>query len=161
MPWAVIDIDGVIADVRHRLHHVTSRPKNWDAFFAAAPEDSVLVDGLHRTRELAQQCDVVYLTGRPERCRQDTLDWLQRHDFPAGELVMRSDSDRRPARLFKVGQARRLATRQAIQIVVDDDAAVVESLRAEGFSVEHAQWMNQDAPHQQSLFDAQEREGRT
>jgi hypothetical protein len=157
----VIDIDGVIADVRHRLHHVTSRPKDWDAFFAAAPDDAVLVEGLHRTRDLAQQCDMVYLTGRPERCRQDTVDWLQQHDFPVGELIMRADSDRRPARLFKLGQARRLARRQEIQVVVDDDAAVVESLRAEGFPVEHAQWMTEDPPEQASLFEAQERDGRT
>ena len=52
--------------------HVQSRPKDWDAFFAAAPRDGVLPEGLARTRELAEQCDLVYLTGRPERCRRDT-----------------------------------------------------------------------------------------
>ncbi len=36
---AVFDIDGVLADVRHRLHHVAARPKDWDAFFGAAPQD--------------------------------------------------------------------------------------------------------------------------
>ena len=161
MPWAVVDIDGVIADVRHRLHHVQSRPKDWDAFFAAAPDDGVLPDGLERARELADTCDLVYLTGRPERCRTDTVDWLARHRFPAGELIMRPDTDRRPARLFKVGQVRRLARRQDIHVVVDDDAAVVDALRAEGFPVEHAQWMPESPPQQSSLFDAQEREGRT
>ena len=35
---AVLDIDGVLADVSHRLGHVQRRPKDWDAFFAAAPE---------------------------------------------------------------------------------------------------------------------------
>jgi hypothetical protein len=25
-PLAVVDIDGVLADVRHRLHHVKNRP---------------------------------------------------------------------------------------------------------------------------------------
>lgn len=32
-PLAVFDIDGVLADVRHRLPHVQGRPKDWDAFF--------------------------------------------------------------------------------------------------------------------------------
>lgn len=161
MPWAVMDIDGVIADVRHRLHHVQSRPKDWDAFFAAAPDDAVLDDGLSRARELAGDCALVYLTGRPERCRDDTDAWLVRHEFPPGELIMRSDTDRRPARLFKIGQVQRLARRQEVHIVVDDDAAVVEALLAEGFPVEHARWMPESAPQQSSLFDAQEREGRT
>ena len=36
---AVVDIDGVVADVRHRLHHVADRPKDWRSFFAAAADD--------------------------------------------------------------------------------------------------------------------------
>ena len=32
-PLAIFDIDGVVADVRHRLHHLESRPKGWDEFF--------------------------------------------------------------------------------------------------------------------------------
>ena len=35
-PLAIVDIDGVVADVRHRLVHVQSRPKDWDAFFDAS-----------------------------------------------------------------------------------------------------------------------------
>ena len=161
MSWAVLDVDGVLADVRHRLHHVQSRPKNWDAFFAAAPEDTVLTEGLARAHELAGQHDIVYLTGRPERCRADTLSWLARHGFPDGELVMRADIDRRPARLFKAGQLHRLGQRQEVSVVVDDDGAVVEALREEGYNVEQAAWMDESAPQQDSLFEAQEREGRT
>jgi len=31
-----VSIDGVLADVHHRLHHIARRPKDWPAFFAAA-----------------------------------------------------------------------------------------------------------------------------
>ena len=161
MTWAILDVDGVLADVRHRLTYVQSRPKNWDAFFAAAPRDGVLPDGLSRARDLAEKHELVYLTGRPERCRADTDAWLSEHGFPKGHLVMRPDSDRRPARLFKVGQVHRLAKKQEVAVVVDDDEAVVEALRSEGFHVEHAEWMQETEPLQSTLFDAQEREGRT
>ena len=40
---AVIDIDGVLADVGHRLHHIQGRPKDWAAFFAAAGDDPFAV----------------------------------------------------------------------------------------------------------------------
>src|SRR3954447_22705427 len=100
MPWAVLDVDGVLADVRHRLRHVRSSPKDWDAFFADAPDDAVLAEGLARAQELSAEHDIVYLTGRPERCRQDTLAWLAEHGCPQGSLVMRGDTGRRPARLF-------------------------------------------------------------
>jgi hypothetical protein len=159
--WAIVDVDGVLADVRHRLHHVEGRPKDWDAFFAAAPGDAVLEAGRDRSRELAEQSDLVYLTGRPERCRDDTLTWLTTHGFPSGELVMRPDTDRRPARFFKLGQIRRLSRTQDVAIVVDDDAAVVQTLRDEGYNVEHATWMTESEEQQGSLFEAQEGEGRT
>lgn len=161
MGLAILDIDGVLADVRHRLRFVESRPKDWDAFFAAAPGDTPLAEGLTRANDLADGGDVVYLTGRPERCRKDTERWLSEHGFPSGRLIMRPDHDRRPARLFKVDEVRRLARSTSVDIVIDDDALVVDALSAAGFPTEHAQWMDADAPAQDSLFDAQEREGRT
>ena len=161
MGLAVLDIDGVLADVRHRLRHVNRRPKDWDAFFAAAPLDTPLPEGLSRATELAARGDIVYLTGRPERCRLDTETWLASNGFPVARVVMRRDSDRRPARMFKLDEVRRLAASDAIDIVIDDDALVIDTLTSAGFSVEHAQWMPESAPQQTSLFEAQEREGRT
>ena len=35
-PLAVFDLDGTLADVRHRLHHIEGRRRDWDAFFSAA-----------------------------------------------------------------------------------------------------------------------------
>src|ERR1700759_5545664 len=66
-PLAVIDIDGVVADVRHRLRFLDRRPKDWDGFFAAADQDLPLEAGIARVTELAGGHDVVWLTGRPER----------------------------------------------------------------------------------------------
>ncbi len=173
---AVFDIDGVLADVRHRLHHVASRPKDWDAFFGAAPDDPPLSEGLEAvaTADRAGHV-VVYLTGRPERCRTATLTWLADQGLPAGELFMRDDSDRRPARTTKVAALRRLSRRYRIDAFVDDDAAVVQSVRAAGFPVLHALWMEpatsgvDSAPDlpapaasaQAVLFEIQETEGRT
>ncbi len=74
---------------------------------------------------------------------------------------MRPDTDRRPARLFKLDEVRRLARSAPVDVIVDDDHLVVDALTAAGFTVEHAQWMPETTPQQTSLFDAQEREGRT
>lgn len=161
MGLAIIDIDGVLADVRHRLVHVERRPKDWDAFFAAAPQDTPLAQGLQRAVDLADGSDVVYLTGRPERCRHDTETWLADHGFPRAPVLMRPDRERRPARYFKLDEVRRLARSAEVDVVVDDDRLVVDTLTAAGFVVEHAQWMPESRPQQESLLDAQEREGRT
>jgi len=161
LPYAVLDIDGVLADVRHRLHHLDGRPKDWDAFFAAAPEDPLLAEGLRRAELLAATHEVVYLTGRPERCRADTDAWFRRHRLPDGRLLMRGDHDRRPARLTKVEALRGLSQERPVACVIDDDERVVLAARQAGFTVELATWMHESAVQQDTLFDAQEHDGRT
>jgi len=156
-PVAVVDIDGVLADVRHRLHHLDGARKDWDAFFAAAPADEPLVEGRAVAERLAQDHDLVYLSGRPDRYRDDTVAWLDGHGLPPGEVMLRPDRDRRPARMFKLERLAQIAADRTVGVVVDDDPAVCGAARKRGFTVFQATWM---APEQR-LLDAQEREGRT
>jgi phosphoglycolate phosphatase-like HAD superfamily hydrolase len=156
-PYAVLDIDGVLADVRHRLRHIEGRRKDWAAFFAAAPDDEPLPEGLAVAQRLAADHAIVYLTGRPERCRADTEAWLRRHGLPAGRVLMRAEGDRRPARQAKPRLLARLAASGRIAVVVDDDPAVCAALQAAGWPVLVADWMGRPA----ALDAAQEREGRT
>lgn len=140
-PLAVFDVDGVLADVRHRLRHVEARPKDWDAFFAAATQDPPLAQGVLLAQESAKDCEVVYVTGRPERCRDDTLAWFARHHLPAGQLAMRRKGDRRPARVAKPQLLATLAQGRVVAVVVDDDAAVCRAYEASGYRVLQASWM--------------------
>jgi hypothetical protein len=169
-PLIVLDIDGVLADVRHRLHHLARRPKDWDGFFAAAKDDDVLEIGATFARQAAATHDIVYLTGRPSRLRAATQAWLDAQLLPPGTLVMRPEGDRRPSAVVKVHELRRLRRDSVVDLLVDDDPSVIDSARAAGFTVQLAEWMTTLAaadPAQASLFDgdllhnAQNREGRT
>ena len=160
-PLAIVDLDGVVADVRHRLHHIERRPKDWDAFFDAAPDDPPHPEGLAVVQRLEEDHEVVYLTGRPERCREDTLAWLEQHGIGGHELLMRSRRDRRPAAQVKVEVLRRRSEGRTVGIVVDDDDRVVAAMRKAGFPVLHADWETRDADEQLTLERAQEEEGRT
>jgi hypothetical protein len=154
---AVIDLDGVVADVRHRLHHVRTRPKDWSSFFGAAAEDPLLEEGARVAHALAEVHDIAYLSGRPERCRADTVDWLQRHGLPQGSLHLRPGEDRRPGRLYKIGVLDRLARDREIAVLVDDDPQVCDAARAAGYDVLPATWMGEPP----ELIEAQEVDGRT
>ena len=154
---AVFDVDNTLAGTAHRQHFLERRPRDWDGFFAAAPQDPPLAEGIALVHESAKECEIVYLTGRPERCRRDTLDWLAARHLPAGDLYMRGNADRRPARHTKLAVLRRLARTRDIRVLVDDDELVCQDARKAGFTVVHAHWT---APSG-DLKDAQEREGRT
>jgi hypothetical protein len=156
-PLAVFDIDGVLADVRHRLHFLESRPKDWDGFFAAAPLDPPLQEGVTLAREAAADCEVVYVTGRPERCRRDTVAWFRKHGLPEGTLTMRRGRDRRPARVAKPELLASLAEGRVVALVVDDDLEVCDAYESAGWRVLRATW----ALPAETLVEAQEEEGRT
>jgi phosphoglycolate phosphatase-like HAD superfamily hydrolase len=156
----VVDIDGVVADVRHRLVYLERRPKDWDAFFAAAPRDRPHPEGLDLVRGLAVDHEVVFLTGRPARYRRDTLRWLDRHGMGGHRLVMRPGGDRRPAAQLKVELLAVLAEGRRVALVVDDDVAVVAAVRAAGYPTRLADWERREPGEQRALFEAQERQGR-
>ncbi|WP_406186076.1 HAD family acid phosphatase [Streptomyces sp. NBC_01006] len=156
-PLAVFDIDNTLADTDHRQHFLEGRPRDWDGFFGAAPADPPLARGVALAVEQGADCEVVYLTGRPERCRADTEEWLTRHGLPEGRLWMRGNQDRRPARTTKLEVLRRIARGREVRLLVDDDELVCQAARAAGFKVVQADWAA-DAPE---LKSAQEGEGRT
>lgn len=153
----IFDIDGVVADVRHRLHLIERRPKDWDGFFAAAADDPALADGLAMVRDALDGYDVMWLTGRPERTRPTTVRWLARHDLPTTPLLMRRERDFRPARIAKRDALRRIAAKHEIALVVDDDPEVVAMLSEEGHPAKLADWL----PRLDQLHTAQEHDGRT
>lgn len=160
-PLAVFDVDGVLADVAHRVHHLDGPRKDWSAFFAAAADDPPLPPGLALASELAADHDLAYLTGRPERLRRVTRRWLGAQGLPAGPLWMRPSGDFRPARAMKLEALRRLAVDRPVEIVVDDDEQVVTALRDAGFAVLLATWAGPSARARRTLHRAQERDGRT
>jgi phosphoglycolate phosphatase-like HAD superfamily hydrolase len=156
-PVTVFDLDNTLAGTAHRQHFLERHPRDWDGFFAAAPLDPPLAEGVAMARTAARTCDLVYLTGRPERCRRDTLDWLALHRLPDGELHMRPAQDRRPARTTKLETLRGLARRREVLVVVDDDELVCDAAERAGFAVVRARWAESSA----ALERAQEQEGRT
>ncbi|GHE06462.1 phosphatase domain-containing protein [Streptomyces alanosinicus] len=156
-PLAVFDLDNTLADTGHRQHFLEARPRDWAGFFAAAPVDPPLAEGVALAVESAGACEIVYLTGRPERCRRDTLDWLAAHGLPEGRVHMRGNADRRPARFTKLEILRRLARDREIRVLVDDDELVCDDAERAGFRVVRARW----AAKSEALQEAQEREGRT
>jgi len=93
----VFDIDGTLANIEHRLDYVRSKPKNWKAFDAGIPNDKVNEPVAMVFKTLAESAwisDIVLASGRSERVRQATEDWLYANNFTAWQkLYMRKADD--------------------------------------------------------------------
>lgn len=153
---AVFDIDGVVADVRHRVHHIEGRHRSWQRFFSEAADDPLLPEGAALVADLAREHEIVWLTGRPSWIRRTTADWLSEHGLPGRELHMRADGDYRPAPVYKLGVLARLADR-GIAALVDDDDDVIRAATRRGYPAVLAEWV----PRGRALRGAQDRDGRT
>lgn len=158
----MFDIDGVVADVTHRLHHLGPRERNWQRFHAQAVDDPVLPDGRALAEQAAVAGDVIWLTGRPAWARQLTATWLAGSELPEGRLLMRHDDDHRPARVMKLVAVRRLDRDRPGELVtvVDDDPEVIDTLAAAGFPTLLATWLPRRDPRHDALAEAQEKFGR-
>ena len=101
----VFDIDGTLANIEHRLDYVRSKPKNWRAFDAGIPNDKVnphvaeVFFGLRNDGH-----DIIFASGRNERSRDATVDWLDRKNFwcaDSSKLYMRKADDFRSDDIVK------------------------------------------------------------
>jgi phosphoglycolate phosphatase-like HAD superfamily hydrolase len=161
LPLAIVDIDGVVADVRHRLRHIERGRKNWPAFFAAAGDDPTHPEGLAAVQTLLADHEVVFVSGRPEHLRTLTETWLTAAGLGGHRLHMRREQDRRPAAQIKRDTIARLARDRTIGIVVDDDPKVLEVMRAAGYPTFAATWERRSTDERQALDAAQDRQGLT
>ena len=141
MRAVIFDIDGTLADVSHRLHHLDGE-KDWNAFFRDMIDDqpvepiSRLARMLHHNAQAGRDIDAVLIvTARPERpdWRQTTLDWLAAHEIPYSAIYMRPEGDMRSDHLVKRDMLQRiLDDGYEPVLVIDDRPQVVKMWRDHG-----------------------------
>ena len=133
----IFDIDGTLADSSHRVHHIMrtdGSPKDWDAYFAALSHDKPILHMRDLARTLSTgNVYIVYVSGRPEESRKETLDWLVAHRCPEGRLYMRPVGDRRDDDIVKIELLAKLrADGFEPLLAFDDRTRVVKAWRAAG-----------------------------
>lgn len=102
----ICDIDGTVADNSHREGFIQNGNKDWDKFYDPVliaqdkPIEKAVRTIKHILAKTPNYYDFMYLTGRPERTREATREWLLNNGILAS-LHMRSDVDKQPAVKFK------------------------------------------------------------
>lgn len=131
-PVVLVDIDGTLADVRHRLHHIKGPGrKNWKAFFELMDRDTPIPEIIEWVRQLERENHIVVLTGRPEEYRARTERWLRAQNVPFEKLVMRPRGDHRPDYVVKAEVLREIP-QERIALVIEDRDQVCAMWEAKG-----------------------------
>ena len=79
---------------------------------------------------------IIFVSGRMDHCRKDTIQWLVDHDVPMDEIFMRRSKDFRPDNEIKQEiYDEKILDKFNIEIVLDDRDRVVDMWRENGLQV--------------------------
>jgi len=138
MNIVICDIDGTIADLSHRLHFIQTHPKDWDKFHSGCGSDQP-ISPICKILDAFESvgASFIYVTGRPERNRTDTLKWLDAMSLPKPyALHMRKEGDYRNDDILKkeIYEEHLAPYRDKILFVLEDRSRVVKMWRGLGLT---------------------------
>lgn len=123
----VFDLDGTICNTSHRKQYVQTKPKNWDAWNAGLVLDKPNVQVVNVLHGLFRSAfGILLVSGRSEDYRQETLDWLKKHNVVFDQLYMRKSKDHRADDIIKGEIADTIMKTNKILGVFDDRKRVVD-----------------------------------
>ncbi|MBT3584409.1 MAG: polynucleotide kinase [Halobacteriovoraceae bacterium] len=138
----LVDLDGTLADVEHRVHHVQGESKDWKQF-----NEKMGLDALNTwCREIIisfqeRGYGVVFLTGRTEDYRGTSEEWLDSHDITYDKLFMRQRGDHRDDWDIKQGiYLEEIKPDFDILFVLEDRLNVVKMWRETGLVCLQCDW---------------------
>lgn len=133
----VFDLDGTLADGRHRLHllphaDVAHKTQSWDTFNLAADKDMPFLDNIALMNQLYQLGKrIIILTGRCDIAKHITEKWLWEHGCNFNQLIMRPQDDHRKDIQFKEEKLKEIGL-QRIVACFDDLEHVAKHIRSLG-----------------------------
>lgn len=131
----IVDLDGTIADIKHRLHYVQKEPKDWDGFFSEISKDKPRTEIIEMVKTYADDYNIVLVTGRNEEYRTETEAWLKEHNVPYQMIIMREKDDRRDDDDLKQDILNKYFKKENIYLVLEDRRRVIRMWEKNGINV--------------------------
>ena len=133
----IFDLDGTLAIIDDRLKKslMKNGKINWKRFFS---EDLIKKDlpnpPVITTAKLFHQngYKIYIFSGRSEKIKEATVQWLKKYDVPYDLLKMRAKNDNRPDEIIKKEFIFELCTLENIFLILDDRKKVVKMWRSLG-----------------------------
>jgi predicted kinase len=134
----IIDLDGTMCNVDHRLHHVRKpegQKKNWKGFFEDLANDTPNEWCVAIHDMFGIKYPIVFASGRPDDHEKVTREWLKKHELGTQHLYMRCRGDHRQDYIAKeIILDFEILTRFTPLFFIDDRKQVVDLWRSRGFT---------------------------
>jgi len=130
----VVDVDGTLANIEHRRHFVSSKPKNWGAFFKGQRHDTPHDDIVYLVNLLKNDGNTIIIaSGRTDDTKQQTIDWLNEHNVTFDDIFMRETGDYRSDDIVKQEILEIITEKYGFPyMAIDDRTQVVNMWRKNG-----------------------------
>lgn len=108
----VVDLDGTIADITHRLHYISKdkprKERSWKKFFEACDKDKPIqpildiITCLYSVGYYCQINRIIFASGRSDEVKGKTIEWLDANfGYTYEKLYMRKAGDYRADYIVK------------------------------------------------------------
>jgi adenylate kinase family enzyme len=99
----IVDLDGTLCNIEHRLHFVKDGKKDWKNFMLP---DNIIQDQVNNwckkiIDSMKQDNIIVLCSGRPDNLRKVTEEWLKTNKIHYDHLLMRPRDDHRQDAIVK------------------------------------------------------------
>lgn len=155
MKTIIFDLDGTLADLTHRLHHVKNGNNRWGEFFSECVNDTPIIAVCELVKilysgpydEYVEKIPkIIIISGRSDIVRTETEQWLCAHGIQYDELIMRPAGDYTPDHILKEHILDQLLREgHEILFTVDDRQRVVDMWRKRGITCLQAAAWEEDA----------------
>lgn len=140
MKYIVVDIDGTMTmPGSDRLKYIQGKVKDWETYYSKCGEDEPSIHIVALVKAMMKDYKIVYCTGRRDKERQLTLDWLSKYTGQDPKdiiLLMRDNGDFRKDHVVKPQMLvfNKIYPENTL-FVLDDRKSVVDALRERNFKV--------------------------
>lgn len=135
----IFDIDGTLADISERRKFLETKPKNWKEFnnpvHIAKDKPNENIIALYQSLLKNFEYKIILVSGRGEKSRESTVQWLAKNLIYFNELYMRKNNDYRDDTAVKQEILDSLLQAgHDILFAVDDRTKVVKMWRDNGIT---------------------------
>lgn len=140
----IFDLDGTLADCRHRLHFINppvSRtsskplPKDWKSFFEACPNDDIIehAAAVFYMFRKNPAYEIWVVSGRSDSVKAQTEKWLLDHHLHPDKLIMRPAAEHMDDDVLKaMWVTSGVIPKERVMMAFDDRDRVVAAWRKLG-----------------------------